>query len=417
MELPFKYIVLCIIRTLNERNMPLVVQRSDLVNYITRFMEKSYFTIEEKKQISDEFDFDYELDSLVSKYFQYFDIEGKEISFDSDSISDLGDLILEEMEEVDDLLINDVDMVIEGDVEFLDILGVKVRKELYNYLAEIEKEIEECYNELARLDVYVGLDEVDTNPLINKIKKLMMKKTILLLNTSNLLPKVEHNDLMNYANNIADKVNENEVIELLLDDYDFNEIEITDDVFLRCLFVGEDAYTSNISESIILNNLGIRNNKKYSTIKYYLTFMELLEREINNSNELLCIELIQIKYKLMNVLDSVYGTTLFIGNYSLCDKNFDEDYKFIVNTVCYFINELLMYDDECYRNKETDTDNIMIYLNNILKKLLIETYYKLTNDKKIINMIKENNLYDVNAISTGFLKGIVEKPKTKVKEV
>ena len=40
-----------------------------------------------------------------------------------------------------------------------------------------------------------------------------------------------------------------------------------------------------------------------------------------------------------------------------------------------------------------------------------------TDIKNIIDMIKENNLYDVNAISTGFLKGIVEKPKTKVKEV
>ncbi len=417
MDLPFKYMVLCMIRTLKERNMPLVIEKANLIDYINKFMQKAYFTMEEKKQIIDDFDFDYELDSLVSKYFQYFDSEGKWIRFDSDLISELGDLILEEMEEVDDLLINDIDMVIEGDVEFLDILGVKVKKELYNYLAEIEREIEHCYNELCGLDSYVGLAEVDTNPLIDKIKKLKIKKTVMLLNTSNLLTNIEHRDLMHYACNIADKVNEFEVVDLLLDDYDFSEIEITDDVFLRSIFVGGESYISNLSESIILNHLGIRNNKKYSVIKYYLTFLELLEKEINSSNELLYIELTEIKYKLMNTIDSVYGTTLFVGNYSLYDKDFMEDYGFILNTVCYFIEELLMYDDESYRNKESDTDNIIIYLNNILKKLLVETYYKLTGDNKIIDMIKENKLYGVNAISTSFLREIVEKPKTKIKEV
>lgn len=417
MELPFKYMVLCIIRTLNERNMPLVIQKSDLVSYMNKFMEKSYFTIEEKKQISEDFDFDYELDSLVSKYFQYFDNEGKEITFDSSLVSELGALILEEREESDELLINDVDMVIEGDTEFLDILGVKINKELYNYLLDIEKEIEDCYNELCRLDSYVGFAEVDINPLIDKIKKLKMKKIVMFINTSNLLSKVQHRDLMQYACNISDKINEDEIVDLLLDDYDFNEIEITDDVLLRSIFISGDSYASNLGESIVLNHLGIKKNKKYSIIKFYLTFLELLEREIKKANELLYIELLDIKYKLMNTLDSVYGTTLFIGKSEDFDKEFDEDYDFALKAVCYFIEELLMYDDEQYRNKESDTDNTMIYLNNIMKKLLIETYYKLTGDKKIIDMIKENNLYGVNTISSGFLKNIVEKPKTKVKEV
>ena len=86
-------------------------------------------------------------------------------------------------------------------------------------------------------------------------------------------------------------------------------------------------------------------------------------------------------------------------------------------TVSYFIDELLMYNDEHYRNIECDTENTMIYLDNIVKKLLIQTYYKLTNDEEIVDMIKTNEKYGVNVISSSFLRDIVEKPKTKIKEV
>lgn len=417
MELPFKYIVLCIIRTLNERNMPLVIGKASLVNYFTKFMEKSYFTIEEKKEINDNFDFDYELDDLHSKYFQYFDIDGDEITFDSEYIEELGNLIIDEQDELDDMFLCDVDSVIEGDTEFLDIVGVKIKKDLYNYLLDIEKELEDCYDEMCRLDSFVGFAEVDLNPLMKKIKQLKMKKMIMLVNTNNLLSYFEHQDLMQYACNISDKTNDLEDIELLIEDDIFDSTDIMDDVLLRSIFTGSDSYIANLGESLVLNVLGIMEDKKYSIIKFYLTFLDLLEREIEHSNELLKEELIRIKYRLMNVMDSVYDTTLFINKEVIYDGEFKEDYKFANKTVYYFGREILMYDDERYRNKECDTENTTVYLDSIVKKLLIETYYKLTKDNRVIDMIKNNKLYGVNTISSNLLKDIVEKPKTKIKEV
>lgn len=417
MELPFKYIVLCIIRTLNERNMPLVIGKASLVNYFTKFMEKSYFTIEEKKEINDNFDFDYELDDLHSKYFQYFDIDGDEITFDSEYIEELGNLIIDEQDELYDMFLCDVDSVIEGDTEFLDIVGVKIKKDLYNYLLDIEKELEDCYDEMCRLDSFVGFAEVDLNPLMKKIKQLKMKKMIMLVNTNNLLSYFEHQDLMQYACNISDKTNDLEDIELLIEDDIFDSTDIMDDVLLRSIFTGSDSYIANLGESLVLNVLGIMEDKKYSIIKFYLTFLDLLEREIEHSNELLKEELIRIKYRLMNVMDSVYDTTLFINKEVIYDGEFKEDYKFANKTVYYFGREILMYDDERYRNKECDTENTTVYLDSIVKKLLIETYYKLTKDNRVIDMIKNNKLYGVNTISSNLLKDIVEKPKTKIKEV
>jgi len=416
MELPFKYIVLCIIRTLSERGLALEITTSCLRKYLNKIIEKSYFTIEEKKELIDNFDFEYELSSLLDRYFQYFDNEGNVVSFDNNYIEDLGELILDEFNEYDEELIGNIDVVIEGNTEFLDILGVPIKKELYNYLIEVEKEIEESYDEYARIDSYVGLSEVDIKPLMKKITQCKMKKVILLVNARNLLSYYEHHDLMQYGINVMNKNDDFDELELLISDGTFDETDILDDVLLRSIFTGSDLYMSCMSESIMQNVLGVSDDTKNSTIKFYLTFLDLLDKEIDNSNELLSLELMRIKYRLIYAMDSAYGTFI-VANKDYVFDEYEENYKFINKTVKYFINELLMYDDEHYRNSECDTDNTMVYLDNIVKKLLIETYYKLTDDKEVITMIKENEFYGVNTISSGFLKDIVEKHKTKVKEV
>ena len=416
MEIPFKYIMLCIIRTLNERGMPLSLTRNTIRKYLSKLMEKSYFTIEEKKQMGEDFDFEYELSSLFDKYFEYFDNDGDIISYDEKNIEELGELILEEFEDYDEELISNFDVVIEGDTEFLDILGVPIKKELYNYLLDIEKELEEAYNEFCRLDSYVGLSEVDIKPLIKKITSLKMKKVIMLVNTKNLLSYYEHHDLMQYSINTMNRTDDFDEINLLISDGTFDETDILDDILLKSIFTGGELYISCISESIMQNVLGISDNIKNSTIKFYLTFLNLLDKEIKNSNELLSEELNRVKYRLIYSLDSVYDTFI-VANKDFIYDEYEENYNFINKTVKYFIDELLMYDDEQYRNKDCDTDNTMIYLDNVVKKLLIESYYKLTNDKDIINMIKENELYGVNNISSGFLKELVEKTKTKIKGV
>jgi len=415
MRLPFKYIVLYIMKTLKDRDMPLVINKNILTSYLKELMNKSYFTIEEKKEISDNFDFEFELDDLRCKYYEYFDIDGDIIRFDSDYISELNNLIIDEIEEFDIEIIHDIDFALSGNTTFLDILGVEIKKELYNFLLDIEKEIEDCYSEMSDLENYVGFSEVDTRLLINKIRKLYLKMTLMLLNTRNLLSKMEHHDLMLYASDMADETNDFDDLSLLFEDDNFDQSDIMYDLFLRSIFTGSDLYISNLRDRLIVNIHGMPDTRRYSRIKFYLYFLELLEREIEKYDEL-SIELNRIKYRIMNVMDSVYGTTLFMGNKPLEYKEFKEDYCFAQVAVYYFVDELLMYDDEKYKNKDTGTENTMVYLDSIMKKLLIETYYKLTKDRKIIDKIKENELYKVNGISSSFLKDIVEKPKTKIKE-
>ena len=118
MELPFKYIVLSMIKMLDERELPLVIKRSAVMNFIVEILKKGYFTVEEKREMSQNFDFDYEIDDLVYKYLKYFDISGDEIIFDSDYIDELDELIKKEVDESDIVLIHDIDFDIETETVF-----------------------------------------------------------------------------------------------------------------------------------------------------------------------------------------------------------------------------------------------------------------------------------------------------------
>ena len=417
MQLPFKYIVLSIIKTLKNRKMSLDINRSVLFNYLKLLMNKSYFTIEEKKIISDNFDFDYEVDDLVEKYFQYFVIDGDLIKFDSDYIDDIDNLINEEINKFDLEIIHDIDFAVKSDVIFLETLGVKVEKGLYMYLLSLEKQIEDYYDKMFDSECNIRGVNIDNYNTITEIKKLKLKQIIMLFNTKNLLSNTQYQDLMLYASNMADDTNELDDINLLIEDDQFNEEDILYDIFLRSVFTGSESSVSNLRDKIIIIYSGLPRSRKYSRIKFIFTFLELLDREIEKSDELLNIELIRIKYRVMNVVDTVYDTNLFMNNNNICCESTKEDYYFINDAVYYFINELLMYDDSRYKNKEFNTDNIMVYLNSIMKKLIINTYYKLTGDMKVIDEIKNNKLYGVNNISTGLLKEIINKPKTKVKEI
>lgn len=397
--------------------MPLVIDKTILVNYFTALVGQSYLTMEEKRELGKNFDFQYELDSLIDKYFQYFDNKDNEIVFDNEYIDELGNLIEDEMDEYDVEVIQDIDFVIEGNIILLDILGVKINKDLYNFLLDIEKEIEDYYNDLYVLETNIFDISKSKKQIIDEMRKLYLKKIVMFLNTKNLLSYIQYYDLMQYSSSLVDRINEDENISLMYEDDQFNEADIVRDVYLRSIFTGGDSYISNLDETFIMNFSKTDGNEKYNKIRFYVTLLDLLDKEINGSIGFLKSELVKIKYRLMNVLDSVCGTMLFINKKVNYNNNYREDYNFASDAVCYFIKELLMYDDEKYRNKENDTDNVMVYIDNIMKKLFIETYYELTSDKMVIREIKCNELYGVNGISSGFLKNIIDKPKIKIKEV
>ena len=127
-------------------------------------------------------------------------------------------------------------------------------------------------------------------------------------------------------------------------------------------------------------------------------------------------ELIIAKYRLMYVLDSIYDLMNFKKRESSIKIN--GDYSFIETIIYFFTVEVLSYDDKEYKLDGTNKKDIITYYFNIIKKLYVETYYKLTNDRAIIDLINNSNFYNVNTISSKLFSNIVpsEKNKSKIKK-
>ena len=90
----------------------------------------------------------------------------------------------------------------------------------------------------------------------------------------------------------------------------------------------------------------------------------------------------------------------------------------LLKLLYFFTVEVLSYDDKEYKLDGTNKKDIITYYFNIIKKLYVETYYKLTNDRVIIDLINNSNFYNVNTISSKLFSNIVpsEKNKSKIKK-
>ena len=147
-------------------------------------------------------------------------------------------------------------------------------------------------------------------------------------------------------------------------------------------------------------------------------------------------ELKTCRYRIMNVLDSLYGTLTIFGNEYLQDNGktllkgdyffsedkepyiFKENYTFIDKKIYFLIDELLRYEDLSYRGNSSRKLNIDTYYFNIIKKLLIKTYYYLTDDENIKDSIIHNSKYGINKISTSLLDSVIKgkKKNTRIKK-
>ena len=114
----------------------------------------------------------------------------------------------------------------------------------------------------------------------------------------------------------------------------------------------------------------------------------------------------------MNAIDSIYDRALFLAEKEVTEEvSFEEDYTFMQYEIYYLTTELLNYDDSAYVNSNYHSQNILLYTNNVIKKLLIETYYLLTGDEEIVSYIKGHKLYNVNTISSKLLRKMVKESK------
>ena len=142
MEVSFDYFLINIMINLMERNIAPRISKDNLEKIIIKFI-KSYYTDREVLDIINNFDFDYELNEFYSKYLDYFDIDDDTIFLnDNVSIKMLEGFIVLESDEDINFLENVIDFL-NSDLSITELMGITIRKDIYDYLINIYKSLNE----------------------------------------------------------------------------------------------------------------------------------------------------------------------------------------------------------------------------------------------------------------------------------
>ena len=270
-----------------------------------------------------------------------------------------------------------------------------------------------CHNDIYKLFIISGL-KIIVIPLIAK------RDEIYCININNNFSSVDYDNLYLYAKDRAKLMHGEELEVKLSRNPPFDRTLLIKTPMDKALFINDSSAKGAIKGRLKMNNK--KNKKKINMqdmtkLNFYLMYLELLDKEINKTKNIeLKDELIIAKYRLMYVLDSIYDLMNFKKRESSIKIN--GDYSFIETIIYFFTVEVLSYDDKEYKLDGTNKKDIITYYFNIIKKLYVETYYKLTNDRVIIDLINNSNFYNVNTISSKLFSNIVpsEKNKSKIKK-
>lgn len=420
MDIPLAYIIFDIMISLKKNNRDTMIYRDTLIIYLKRFINSFDLDKDVLEDLIFDFNFANELSFFLDDYDDYFEMEDGIIKLNSDiSIDELKRLQEENiiLEDFDEDFINDVKKVIHNDISFLEIIGINPNTHVYDVLLELEGKLEYKYLDLS----YDGLfDDKIVKKTKEEIKLLKVMTNIMYININNNFSSVDYNNLYLYAKDRAKLMHGEESEVKLSYEPTFDRTLLVRTPMDKALFINDSSAKGVIKGRLEINNK--RNKKKFSMqdmakLNFYLMYLELLDKEINKTkNSELKDELIIAKYRLMYVLDSVYD----LMNFKEIEPSIkiNSDYSFIVPTIHFFIFEVLSYEDKEYKLDGTNKKDIITYYFNIIKKLYVETYYKLTNDRVIVNLINNSSFYNVNTISSKLFSNIVtpEKNKSKIKK-
>lgn len=399
-------------RELNYRCLPLKISIGKLKNLLTDVIDLLDFEESSLAELRSLLDFDYALNKFLNTYGDYVSEDSSFLFYDASYTSKLDDLIALEERKSDKLLISQISHLLTHDSTLRSYVDITIPLNLYDYLLNIESEIEKQYRNLSYLAIQGKEHQKSYREVQNIIRKLTLKKRIIYLNIERYLSKYTYIDLINYIDKKLSKEDKSDFT-FILEDINFDESDILEDAIKRHLFINSETSETNLKKRFQIKAFGEDENIKHSQIKFYDTFLHLLDQEIiKNSPKVYTEELITIKYKIMNAIDSIYDRALFLAEKEVTEEvSFEEDYTFMQYEIYYLTTELLNYDDSAYVNSNYHSQNIILYTNNVIKKLLIETYYLLTGDEEIVSYIKGHKLYNVNTISSKLLRKMVKESK------
>lgn len=420
MDIPLAYIIFDIMISLKKNNRDTMIYRDILIIYLKRFINSFDLDKDVLEDLIFDFNFANELSFFLDDYEDYFEMEDGIIRLNSDvSINELKKLQEESviLEDFDEEFISDVEKVIHNDISFLEIIGINPNIQVYNALLELEEKLEYKYLDLS----YDGLfDENTIEKTREEIKLLKVITNIMYININNNFSSVDYDNLYLYAKDQAKLMHGEESEVKLSRNPPVDRTLLIKTPMDKALFINDSSAKGAIKGRLKMNNK--KNKKKINMqdmtkLNFYLMYLELLDKEINKTKNIeLKDELIIAKYRLMYVLDSIYDLMNFKKRESSIKIN--GDYSFIETIIYFFTVEVLSYDDKEYKLDGTNKKDIITYYFNIIKKLYVETYYKLTNDRAIIDLINNSNFYNVNTISSKLFSNIVpsEKNKSKIKK-
>lgn len=412
MELPFNYIIFVIMETLKIRYMKTEVSFDSLRKYLSRLIKDLNLSKEELEEIKYNFDFEEAIENLLDDHYDIFDIEDDLLVLDKEVDGDTLWLLTEEAKaDYDSKLVEDILDVVDNDTFYIEILGIKINTKLFGYLLNNEDKLERLYKELMECEKL----ELDNKNVINNIKKIHFMNRIMFFNMHSQISVDEYDDLSLFS--IEHAENESDMVEIPLKLHDTFDESNLDSTIMRSLFLVDSMYAFNLRDEFDYNlkkESNLLDNLDATEFKFYITLLSELNEEIKKTNwPNLKSELLLAKYRLMNSIDSIYSTNLFMGE-KIELEEFYEFYGFIESTVFYFIRELLEYKDDDYQNDLSKTDLVTTYY-AVIKKLIIKTYYDLTNNPSVKSYIQNNKNYKINMISSDMLDEIVSDNRGKTR--
>lgn len=416
MDIPVAYVIFEIMIILKENNKDTSISTKTLIIFLKELIGLLDFDKEELEDLIFDFDFSNELSFFLSEYEDYFQMEENIITLDDDvSIDKLKYLIEEVTYNYDDQFIIQIYNIISNNYCFLEILGININTQVYDFMLKLEEELEKEYLDFCYYDLFY---EEERYQKIKKIKLLKIIIDTMYINVNNSFDVVDNKNLLKYAKNSSRSMKDEERLLQIFDNPPFNQEYLLNNALDRAIFINEPVskhvLSSKMETSFKKKNKSF-NMDDMARLNFYLMYLKLLNNEINRVlNDDVKDELMITKYRLMYAIDSIYDLMNFNKEEEII--NINHGYGFIVPNVYFYAFEILCCSDSNYKINGTNDKNVIIYYFNIIKKLYIEAYYKLTGNENIINNIKNNSFYGVNKISTELFNSFIIDDNIKKKK-
>lgn len=416
MDIPVAYVIFEIMIILKENNKDTSISTKTLIIFLKELIGLLDFDKEELEDLIFDFDFSNELSFFLSEYEDYFQMEENIITLDDDvSIDKLKYLIEEVTYNYDDLFIIQIYNIISNNYCFLEILGININTQVYDFMLKLEEELEKEYLDFCYYDLFY---EEERYQKIKKIKLLKIIIDTMYINVNNSFDEIDNKNLIKYAKDSSRSMKDEERLLQIFDNSPFNQEYLLNNALDRAIFINEPVskyvLSSKMETSFKKRNKSF-NMDDMARLNFYLMYLKLLNNEINRVlNDDVKDELMITKYRLMYAIDSIYDLMNFNKEEEII--NINHGYGFIVPNVYFYAFEILCCSDSNYKINGTNDKNVITYYFNIIKKLYIEAYYKLTGNENIINNIKNNSFYGVNKISTELFNSFIIDDNIKKKK-